>query len=174
MQAASIIKSNSQWIIWFVGGAQRDSEQDYLANLHSIARDLDIADKIRFTGQRNDVNRLLAASDIHCQPNVSPDAFGVGFIEALYAGLPVVTTRLGGAIEIVKDSCGIMVPPNDPIALAAALGRLIGNAEERRRLGDAGPARARYLCDPQRQMNLLRTTLLNLCSSRRPVASQAR
>jgi glycosyltransferase involved in cell wall biosynthesis len=174
MQAASIIKLNSQWIIWFVGGAQRRSEQDYLASLHSTAKELGIADRIRFIGQRNDVSRLLAASDIHCQPNTSPDAFGIGFIEALYAGLPVVTTRLGGAIEIVKDSCGDLVPPNDPIALAAALGRLIGDAKERRRLGDAGPPRARELCDPAQQMDRLRKTLLNLCDSRVAVAGHAR
>ncbi len=163
MQAASIIKLNSQWIIWFVGGAQRESEQDYLASLHSTARELGIEDRVRFAGQRDDVPRLLAASDIHCQPNISPEPFGIAFVEALYAGLPVVTTRLGGAIEIVNDSCGVMVPPNDPIALAAALGRLVGDAGERRRLGDAGPARARALCDPQQQMDLLRNTLISLC-----------
>ena len=163
MQAASIIKLNSQWIIWFVGGAQRESEQDYVASLHSTAKELGIEDRIRFIGQRNDVARLLAAADIHCQPNISPEPFGIAFIEALYAGLPVVTTRLGGAIEIVNDSCGVTVTPNDPIALAAALGRLIGDAGERRRLGDAGPARARELCDPQQQMDLLRNTLLDLC-----------
>ena len=164
MQAASIIKLNSQWIIWFVGGAQRESEQDYVHSLHSTAKELGIEDRIRFTGQRNDVARLLAASDIHCQPNISPEPFGIAFIEALYAGLPVVTTRLGGAIEIVKDSCGITLPPNDPVALAAALGRLIDDPEERRRLGDSGPARARDLCDPQQQMDQLRNTLLDLCS----------
>ena len=163
MQAASIIKLNSQWIIWFVGGAQRESEQDYLTNLHSTATELGIEDRVRFAGQRNDVDRLLAASDIHCQPNISPEPFGIAFIEALYAGLPVVTTRLGGAIEIVKDSYGVTVAPNDPIALAAALGRLVRDAEQRRRLGAAGPARARELCDPQQQMDLLRKTLLDLC-----------
>jgi glycosyltransferase involved in cell wall biosynthesis len=174
MQAASIIKSNSQWIIWFVGGAQRESEQGYLESLQSTAKESGIADRIRFIGQRDDVYRLLAASDIHCQPNVSPEPFGIAFIEALYAGLPVVTTRQGGAIEIVKDACGVTVAPNDPIALAAALGRLIGDAEVRRRLGNAGPSRARELCDPQQQMDLLRIALINLCSSHRPLASQAR
>ncbi len=173
MRAASIIKSNSQWIIWFVGGAQRDSERGYVAGLHATARELGIEDRIRFAGQRNDVARLLAASDIHCQPNISPEPFGIAFIEALYAGLPVVTTRLGGAIEIVNDSCGVTVAPNDPIALAAALGRLIGDAGQRRRLGDAGPARARELCDPAQQMELLRKTLANLCGARPAVAGGA-
>ncbi|MGA8641412.1 glycosyltransferase [Candidatus Binatus sp.] len=174
MQAASRIKSNSQWILWFVGGAQRGLEQSYLASLRTTAAELGIEDRVRFLGQRNDVERLLAASDIHCQPNISPEPFGITFIEALYAGIPVVTTQIGGATEIVNDSCGVMVPPNDPNALAAALERLIADGERRCQLGSAGPARARELCDPVRQMNLLRTTLLNLCGSGRTVASPAR
>jgi glycosyltransferase involved in cell wall biosynthesis len=173
MQAASIIKSNSQWIIWFVGGAQRASENRYLASLHASAAELGIGDRIRFAGERGDVERLLTASDIHCQPNISPEPFGIALVEALYAGLPVVTTRMGGAIEIVNDSCGVMVPSNDPHALASALEKLVVAGEARRRLGSAGPARARELCDPSRQMELLRKTLLNLSDARRPVASYA-
>jgi glycosyltransferase involved in cell wall biosynthesis len=173
MQAASIIKSNSQWIIWFVGGAQRDPEHRYLASLRASAAELGIEDRVRFVGQRDDVERLLAASDLHCQPNISPEPFGIAFIEALYAGIPVVTTQIGGAIEIVNDSCGVIVPPDDPGALAAALEKLIADREARRRLGNAGPARARELCDPSQQMELLRKTLLDLCDSRRTVASHA-
>jgi glycosyltransferase involved in cell wall biosynthesis len=172
LQAASIIKSNSQWTIWLVGGAQRESEQHYLNSLRATATELGIEDRIRFAGNRDDVDRLLAASDIHCQPNISPEPFGIAFIEALYAGLPVVTTQLGGAIEIVNDSCGVTVAPNNTVALAAAIGRLVGDDRERRRLGNAGPARARELCDPQQQMNLLRRALLNLCGESRKIRSQ--
>jgi glycosyltransferase involved in cell wall biosynthesis len=172
LQAASIIKSNSQWTIWLVGGAQRESEQHYLNSLRATATELGIEDRIRFAGNRDDVDRLLAASDIHCQPNISPEPFGIAFIEALYAGLPVVTTQLGGAIEIVNDSCGVTVAPNNTVGLAAALGRLVGDDRERRRLGNAGPARARELCDPQQQMNLLRRALLNLCGESRKIRSQ--
>ncbi len=173
MQAASIIKSNSQWIIWFVGGAQRGPEHRYLAGLRASAAELGIEDRVRFAGQRDDVERLLAASDLHCQPNISPEPFGIAFIEALYAGIPVVTTQIGGAIEIVNDSCGVMVPSDDPNALAAALEKLIADGEARRALGRAGPARARELCDPSQQMDLLRKLLLDLCDSRRSEASHA-
>jgi len=162
LQAASRIKSNSQWILWFVGGAQRELEQSYLASLRATAAELGIEDRVRFLGQRDDVDRLLAASDIHCQPNISPEPFGITFIEALYAGIPVVTTQIGGAIEIVNDSCGVMVPPDDPNALAAALERLIVDGERRRQLGSAGPTRARELCDPVTQIEKVRKLLAGI------------
>ena len=57
--------------------------------------------------QRDDVPRLLAAADIFCQPNLGPEPFGIGFVEALSAGLPVITTATGGALEIVDGDCGI-------------------------------------------------------------------
>ena len=162
MQAASRIKSNNQWILWFVGGAQRELEQSYLSSLRSTAAELGIEDRVRFLGQRDDVDRLLAASDIHCQPNISPEPFGITFIEALYAGIPVVTTKIGGATEIVNDSCGVMVPPDDPDALAAALEQLIIYGERRRQLGSAGPARARELCDPVTQIEKVRKLLAGI------------
>jgi glycosyltransferase involved in cell wall biosynthesis len=162
MQAASRIKSNSHWILWFAGGAQRELEQSYLASLRATAAELGIEDRVRFLGQRDDVDRLLAASDIHCQPNISPEPFGIAFIEALYAGIPVVTTQIGGATEIVNDSCGVMVPPDDPNALAAALERLIDDGGCRRQLGSAGPARARELCDPIAQIEKVHKLLAGI------------
>jgi glycosyltransferase involved in cell wall biosynthesis len=98
------------------------------------------------------VPRLLAAADIHCQPNTGPEPFGIAFVEALYAGVPVVTTALGGALEIVSDSCGVLVPPDDPGELAAALAGLIREPHRRCRLGAGGPARAAALCDPAVQL----------------------
>jgi glycosyltransferase involved in cell wall biosynthesis len=116
--------------------------------LQAEARAAGIADRIRFLGQRSDVPHLLAAADIHCQPNTGPEPFGIAFVEALYAGLPVVSTRIGGAAEIVNETCGVLVPPADPAALASALGALIADPAARARLASAGPARAGQLCDP--------------------------
>ena len=88
------------------------------------------------------------AADIHCQPNESPEPFGIAFVEALWAGLPVVTVGVGGAAEIVNDSCGLLIPPANPRALADALHALIDDPARRARLGAAGQTRAAALCDP--------------------------
>ncbi len=111
---------------------------------------------------------MLAAADIHCQPNTGPEAFGIAFVEALYAGLPVVTTAIGGALEVVEDTCGILVAPSSPASLARALSRLIGGDELRRRLGSAGPARARHLCDPAQQLARIHRQIAGLVG--RPAA----
>jgi glycosyltransferase involved in cell wall biosynthesis len=140
---------------WIVGGAQRPHERAYLAELEAQAAAASIADRVRFLGQRADVPQLLAAADVHCQPNISPEPLGLAFIEALNAGLPVVSTRMGGAAEIVTERCGVLVDPGDATALADVLRRLIADPLERARLGEAGPARAAVLSDPARVLRRL-------------------
>ena len=142
------LRDKPGWTAWVAGGVQRPHEKRYLDQLQAAARAEGIEPRVRFIGHRSDVPRLLAAADIHCQPNTSPEPFGIAFIEALYAGLPVVSTRMGGAVEIVTDSCGVLVPPADPGALAAALSDLIDDPASRRLLGDGGPARAAEMCAP--------------------------
>src|SRR5262249_7844601 len=103
----------------------------------------------------SDVPRLMAASDVYCQPNIGPEPFGLAYVEALYAGLPVVTSASGGATEIVTEACGILCPPDDVKAVASALRELIANSERRRTLGETGRGRAAELCDPARQLAAL-------------------
>jgi len=159
LQALGMLKDMPSWVAWIAGGAQRPQELSYLNSLKKAAATLGIEDRVMFLGQRSDVPRILAAADIHCQPNTGAEPFGITFIEALYAGIPVVTTAMGGAQEIVDDSCGILVPPNDPQALAASLRQLIQDSALRRRLGAAGPARARHLCNPAAQLQKLHRAL---------------
>lgn len=140
------------WRLWIAGGAQRPHEESYAADLRAMAAAGGIADRVAFLGERRDVPALCRAADVHCQPNTRPEPFGLAFVEALYAGLPVVTTDLGGAREIVTRECGGLVPPGDAGALADALQTLVRDAALRQRLGAAGPARARALCDPADQL----------------------
>jgi glycosyltransferase involved in cell wall biosynthesis len=109
------------------------------------------------------VAQLLAAADIYCQPNTVAEPFGIAFIEALYAQLPVVTSDLGGAREIVNDACGLLVSPGDARALSASLVRLIEDRRLRQKLGNAGPERARELCDVQTQMQRLSEYFSGVC-----------
>jgi glycosyltransferase involved in cell wall biosynthesis len=98
------------------------------------------------------VPQLLAGADVFCQPNRAPESFGITFVEALWAGLPVITTSIGGGAEIIDDSCGLLVEPGNTTQLARSLRSLIESPELRARLACAGPQRARELCDPAAQM----------------------
>jgi glycosyltransferase involved in cell wall biosynthesis len=152
LDALGGLRDRPDWSCRVVGGAQRPHEQQYMESLRARAARLGIADRVEFLGERRDVRRLLADSDIYCQPNIEPEAFGISFIEAMAAGLPVVTSAIGGAKEIVDETCGVLVPPRDSALLAAALTALIQNRGQRERLGANGPARARALCEPAKQM----------------------
>lgn len=153
------------WECWLVGGAQRAEEVAYVEELRALAERGGIAGRVRFLGHRDDVRRLLAAADIHCQPNQGPEPFGIGFVEAFGAGLPVVTTAMGGAMEVVDGSSGILVPPADPAALAEALRGLMEDPERRAALGAGGVARAARLTDPPTQLGRLLDILLRVSGS---------
>lgn len=147
------------WVCWMVGGGQRPRERAYEERLKAEAAELGLGNRLRFLGQRRDVPRLLAAADIYSQPNTAPESFGLTFVEAMHAGLPVVTTAIGGACEVVDDSCGLLVPRGDAAGVGSALRELIETPSLVPRLGQRGPARARELCDPARQIARLHEVL---------------
>lgn len=151
------------WVCWMVGGAQRNSEVSYCAELRALATRLGISERVRFVGQRTDVARLLQGADIYCQPNTHPDAFGIAIVEALDAKLPVVTTAIGGVREIINDTCGFEIQPYDVSGLSVALRRLIQDRGLREKLGRAGKTRAHCLCDLSTQMQRLRDCLVETC-----------
>jgi glycosyltransferase involved in cell wall biosynthesis len=159
LAALATLDTLPRWTCWIVGGAQRPAELDYLRRLQAIARDRGIADRVRFTGERDDVQRLLGAADVYCQPNIEPEGFGLTFLEAMCAGLPVVTSGIGGACEIVNRSCGTLTTPGDSESVATALRRLIVDADLRARLATDARKRPAELCDPSLQMRKIQVLL---------------
>jgi phosphatidylinositol alpha-mannosyltransferase len=84
-----------------------------------------------------------AAADVFVAAATGHESFGVILVEALAAGLPVVATDIAGYREVVRDAIdGILVPPGDAAALAAAVGRVLREPELAARLAAAGPSRA--------------------------------
>lgn len=138
--------------VWIAGGPQRPAESEYFNALSRLATDGSAAARVRFLGERDDVPRLMAAADIYCQPNTAPEPFGIAFVEALAAGVPVVTTAMGGALEIVDERCGILVGEASPVLVAGALQRLIDAPALRASLSAAGPCQARRVSDPQARL----------------------
>lgn len=107
----------------------------------ALARELELGDRARFPGPREDVPSALACLDLFVAPS-REEALGTAILEAMACGLPVVAARVGGIVEAVTPETGALVPPEDPKALAVAMGELLAAAPDRRRaLGAAGRAR---------------------------------
>jgi glycosyltransferase involved in cell wall biosynthesis len=159
LEALGQLADVPHWVCWIAGSAQRSKEFAYERILHERVIELGLAERIRFLGQRSDVARLLAAADIFCQPNTGAEPFGVALIEAMHAGLPVVTTATGGPLEILNEACSILVRPNDASSLAAQLDILLRDEALRHRLGAAGRRRAIVLCDPRTQLQRLQAII---------------
>ncbi len=108
--------------------------------LEARARALGLADRVRFLGvtDRPTTAALFAGADLFVLPS-RHEPFGIVSLEAMAAGTPVVATRVGGVAEIVADgTTGLLVAPEDPIALARAIERVGGDGALRHRLVAGG------------------------------------
>lgn len=104
------------------------------------------SDDVIFTGVVEDADllRYYHTADVFCAPSTGQESFGIVLLEAMAAGRPIVTTSIPGYREVVTDGKeGLLVPPKDTQAVAAALGRLLGDASLRARLGAEGRRTAR-------------------------------
>jgi len=108
------------------------------ARLETLARTLGV--RVLLPGRVGDVAAVLRRADVLVHP-ARWEGFGLAILEAMLCGLPVVATRVSSIPEIVADGeTGVLVPPDDPSALAGALVRVLGEPGE---LGAHGLARAR-------------------------------
>jgi glycosyltransferase involved in cell wall biosynthesis len=104
---------------------------------------LGLTGTVRFLGRVDDVPGLLAAADVAVMPS-RQEGLGVAALEAMAAGLPVIASQVGGLPEAIQDGAtGLLVPPGDAAALAAAIARLAADPAYAHRLGAAGAVRVR-------------------------------
>lgn len=95
------------------------------AALDALARELDVADRVAFLGRRDDVPALLASADVFVLPS-RLEGLPLSLLEALAAGRPVVASSIGGIVDVVRDGIeALLVPPDDPAALADAVRRVL-------------------------------------------------
>ncbi|MEQ1757833.1 MAG: glycosyltransferase family 4 protein [Vicinamibacterales bacterium] len=120
-----------------VAGDGRD-----LADVEALARTLGVTHAVTFLGARTDIDDLLHASDFFLLPS-DTEGVPLSILEAMSHGLPIVASRVGGIPEIVEhEREGLLVPPGDPQALAAAITRVVSDPDTRASLGTAARLRA--------------------------------
>lgn len=101
----------------------------------------DLGPAVRFAGFRKDLARWVGCLDLLIHPALM-EGLGVSLLQASAAGVPIIASRAGGMPEAVADGeSGLLVPPGDAKALAAAVGLLVDNPKRRRRLGECGRLR---------------------------------
>ncbi|HTU21295.1 MAG TPA: glycosyltransferase [Gemmataceae bacterium] len=113
--------------------------------IEELIQRLDLSANVRLLGLRSDVNHLLAAADVFLLSSIS-EGIPLTLIEAMAAGVPVVSTNVGGVPEVVEDSqTGLLAPAGDDAALAAQVLRLMSNPEWRGEIVRRARQRAQQL-----------------------------
>jgi len=124
--------------------------------LMARAKELRVAERVLFPGFRDDVPAILRAIDLFVMPS-HLEGLGTIVLDALCCGVPVVAARAGGIPEAIRDGeNGILVPPKEPAALAAAILRVLADDTLARRLAAAGPptVAARFTADRMTEGNI--------------------
>ncbi|MCC7326970.1 MAG: glycosyltransferase family 4 protein [Burkholderiales bacterium] len=113
------------------------------AHLEGRVADLGLDRDVRFTGNQDDVPSWFACAEIAVLPSYGDEGVPQSLMQAAACGLPAVATPIGAITEAVRDGeTGLLVPPRDPPALAAALARLMSDELLRKRIGAAAHAYA--------------------------------
>ncbi|MGQ9720653.1 MAG: glycosyltransferase family 4 protein [Candidatus Jordarchaeum sp.] len=142
VRAAELLKEMKD-IYFFIVGDAKGKYLGYKAEVLRYIEKKNLYNMFYFLGYRSDIPGILAASDILCHPALT-EVFGRVVIEAMAAGLPVVATKVGEMREIVEDGkTGLLVPPEDHVALAMALKSLIVDKKSRTSMGIAGRERVK-------------------------------
>ena len=116
--AKELIKLNDQYQFLIVGDTFSGYES-YEEELKILVSENDLHQNIHFLGYRSDVQAILAKTDLFFHPSIAPDPLPTVLFEAIKMKVPLVATKLGGAVEILDNgNCGLLVPHNNEIIAA--------------------------------------------------------
>jgi glycosyltransferase involved in cell wall biosynthesis len=172
--AARLVEQGRDVRVVVVGAPDPNCAEDeaYLARLKTLTRDLHLESRIQWTGYQTDPDPYYRAFDVLVMPSTVREGLGLVALEAMHWGVPVVGSRLGGILEIVKDGVnGLLFAAGDSVALAETLERLLADSNLRTRL----QAGARVSVDARFSVETfhasIREVLFELCPSARPSAA---
>ena len=134
--------------------------------MEALATQLGLDEQVFFLGMREDVPELLSIMDAFVLPSRN-EGMGRALVEAMAMGLPCVATSVGGVPEVVTDGeTGLLVPAEEPKALAEAITRLAKDAELSKRLAQAAQRRALSAFGAQTMVNQISAVYQNFISHR--------
>lgn len=150
LEAVALLRARGYDLQLELVGTVFPGNEAYEQRLRDRADQPDLAGSISFAGYCSPIWPRLAAAQLAIQPSRN-ESLGNAVIEAQYALRPVVATGVFGHLETITDGqTGLLVPPDDPEALAAAIARLIDDPELAARLAQTAQATARQKFSVQR------------------------
>lgn len=136
LEAAALVAREVPDLQALIVGAEEITAPGYVQALQQQAQELGIADRVHLLGHRDDVLNLYPLVDVLVHASVRDEPFGRVIIEGMAAARPVVATRGGGTVEIVREGeTGYLVPKGDAAAMAAAILRLLRDPARARQMG---------------------------------------
>jgi glycosyltransferase involved in cell wall biosynthesis len=124
-------------------GSAASGQQHFVTDLRKLISESGISDRIHLLDFHSNIWPFWDACDIAVVPSIEPESFGTVAVEAMLARRPVVAAAHGGILDIVESGkTGLLIPPNDPGRLAAAVAKLAGDEATRHAMGKAGHERA--------------------------------
>lgn len=138
LQAMALLKKKNVPLHLVIVGENTKNEMNYLAVLKNLACDLDIEDRVTFTGYRADMQNIMASLDVMVMPSHC-ETFGRVLIEAMASKTAVIATRAGGVPDIIdSEHDGLLVSPQNPAELAQAMEKLATDSRLREQLAESG------------------------------------
>ncbi|MBN1288976.1 MAG: glycosyltransferase [Actinobacteria bacterium] len=160
--AADVLKRLPEARFLLVGDATF-GEQTYVGELKKLARNLDLEDRLIFTGFRDDIPRIMSASDVVVHASILPDPLPTVLIEAMSLGKPVIGSREGGVPEIVEDGItGLTFTPGCVSELAESMSLLLSDRNKARSMGKKAFERAERLFEIRKSTGNIEKELLEV------------
>jgi glycosyltransferase involved in cell wall biosynthesis len=150
--SCEMVRAKNPLAHFMLGGKAYTPDFSFSISIWVRGQFLRMLHALDFTGFQEDVGRFLSALDIFVLPS-DCEPFGLVVIEAMARGIPVVATNAGGVPELIKHGeTGILVPPRNPDAIAAAVNFLLADPMRRMQIGESGRMAVRKMFDPQRMI----------------------
>lgn len=129
---------------------------DQLKNLQKQAADLNIADQVHFLGYRTDVVDICSQSDVYVMPS-HREGLPVASLEAMYCGLPLVTSNIRGLADVMEDGVsGYLCKPDDVLGFAEGIVKLKRDPKKRERMGEHNKEAVKLYCIEEARVEVLK------------------
>lgn len=154
IEAAALLKARGIPVKVMLVGDCAPGDAAYKDRLESLIQSKGLKESVIFTGFQSNPIDYMNAMDVVVHTSVAPEPFGIVLLEAMWLSKPLISTAIGGPLEIVvQGESGILVEPDDPAALADAVADLLSDPAKAAAMGANGKERLEDHFTVERMVN---------------------